>query len=179
VVLQGFQEKARVEGIAMAKHCRKMGCSFSRCAGPRSFFSSATREFQQGGHIRRSLRVVGNLTRARIGPPPQHVDHFLVQGSPPCRRNRGFERAAGELVPELHYSSFEGKHALLHALVQTGVDRPLYQVRDDRGFCMAGKYGYRVEHGPSRVRQARRACKRRIAHRVGGHITVQRQRFGH
>ncbi len=69
-------------------------------------------------------------------------------------------------MPELHDPSFEGKHALLHTLVQTGVDGTLDQVGDDCGY-------------PGRVRQTRCACKRRIAHRIGGHIAVQRQRFGH
>jgi hypothetical protein len=65
-MLQDFDDKDRVEGVPMAKHHRKVGGGFARCAGTSSFFSGTTRELQQGCHICRSLRVVCNLTRARI-----------------------------------------------------------------------------------------------------------------
>src|SRR5882762_7528798 len=133
-MLQDSYDNDRVEGVAMAKHCREVGRGFARRAGTSSFLSSAMRELQQGRHIGRSLRVMCNLARARIGSPLQHVDHFLVQDPPPCRRNRCFDRATSEFMTELQYPSFEGKHALLHARVETGTDRASYQVGDDRSF---------------------------------------------
>src|ERR1700688_847986 len=151
-MLQGFYDKNRVEGVAMAKHCGEVGRGSARRAGTSSLLTSAMRELQQGRHIRGSLRVVCDLARARIGSPLQHVDHFLVQGPPPCRRNRCFDRATGEFMTELQYPSFEGKHALLHARVESGVDRPFYQVGDDCSFRVAGEYRYRIEHDPRDVR---------------------------